>query len=260
MTQTNNQIHTHTNSDVSHRSSLNLDLPATHAERSKSKPGDNSTLQPKKSPSGQPWSPNVQVLDLAATDSSLRGFRGGFAAGDYGYFVPNYNNGDFSGKVARVDLATFSQVQVLDLAATDPDLKGFSGGFTSGGYGYFVPNKNNLGVNFGKVARVDLATFSQVQVLDLAATDPDLEGFEGGFASSGYGYFVPNYNYRFFLDFSGKVARVELANFSQVQVLDLTTTDYDLQGFLGGFESGGYGYFVPYYSNADFSGRIWRGW
>ena len=57
-------------------------------------------------------------------------------------------------------------VQVLDLTATDPNLDGFSGGFESGGYGYFVPFRNNLhiapgdlGVQHtysGKVARVDL--------------------------------------------------------------------------------------------------------
>ena len=41
--------------------------------------------------------------------------------------------------MARVDLATFSGVQVLDLTYTDPDLKGFFGGFASGDYGYFVP-------------------------------------------------------------------------------------------------------------------------
>ena len=101
------------------------------------------------STSSPPWSPNVQVLDLTATDPDLKGFAGGFASGGYGYFAPQrYFDGDFSGKVARVDLATFSQVQVLDLTATDPDLKGFTGGFASGGYGY-VSN----GVEFGKVAR-----------------------------------------------------------------------------------------------------------
>ena len=55
--------------------------------------------------------------------------------------MPFFNN-DYFGKVVRVDLATFSQVQVLDLATIDPDLKGFWGGFASGGYGYFVPYSN----------------------------------------------------------------------------------------------------------------------
>ena len=40
---------------------------------------------------------------------------------------------------ARFDLATFTQVQVLGLTATDDALKGFNGGFASGGYGYVVP-------------------------------------------------------------------------------------------------------------------------
>ena len=90
------------------------------------------------STSSPSWSPDIQVLDLNATDPDLRGFSGGFASGGYGYFVP-WKPSDYSGKVARVDLANFSQVQVLDLTTTDPDLKGFIGGFASGGYAYFVP-------------------------------------------------------------------------------------------------------------------------
>ena len=137
-------------------------------------------------------------------------------SGGYGNFVPNIN-GTQLGKVAQVGLATFSQVQVLDLAATDADLKGFAGGFASGGYGYFVPHFNN-GAYFGKVARVNLASFSQVQVLDLTATDPDLKGFYGGFASNGYGYFVPYNNF----DMSEKIRKIDDAYFGKVVRIDLT--------------------------------------
>ena len=204
----------------------------------------------------------VQVLDLTATDPDLKGFYGGFASAGYGYFVPyrnkNDNDGssDYFGKVVRVDLTTFSQVQVLDLTATDPDLKGFFGGFASGGYGYFVPYYN--GNFFGKVVRVDLATFSQVQVLDLTTTDPDLTGFWGGFASGDYGYLVPHNNNG---GRSGKVARVDLATFSQAQVLDLTATDPHLKGFWGGFASDDYGYFVPFnnYNGTGVAGDAYFG-
>lgn len=44
--------------------------------------------------------------------------------------------------------------QSLDLAAFDPDLEGFQGGFSDGRYGYFVPYYN--GVYFGTVARIQL--------------------------------------------------------------------------------------------------------
>ena len=141
----------------------------------------------------------MQVLGLTATDADLKGFDGGFASGDYGYVVP-HNNGARFGKVARFDLATFSQVQVLDLTATDTDLKSFYGGFAWGDYGYVVPYSN------GKVARFDFATFSQVQVLDLTATDADLKGFYFGFALGDYGYVVPFDNGAKF----GKVARFML--------------------------------------------------
>ena len=260
---------------------LNLELPPEHVEWSKFNPGDNTSVMRRShveakellrledrrhlSSSRQSWNPNVQVLDLTAVDSELKGFSGGFESGGYGYFVPFRNtrhsdeNWGCSGKVARVDLAKFSQVQVLDLTDTDPDLKGFNGGFASGDYGYFVPYRNGLHPNFyfGKVARVDLATFSQVQVLDLTTTDADLMGFQGGFASGGYGYFVPYCNGLEPDFYSGKVARVDLKSFSQVQVLDLTDTDPDLKGFLGGFASGDYGYFVPYY-NGDWFGKVAR--
>ena len=43
------------------------------------------------------------MLDLAALDSSLKGFNGGFTDGRYGYFVPYYN-GSYFGKVARIPL------------------------------------------------------------------------------------------------------------------------------------------------------------
>merc|ERR1711972_1231706 len=68
---------------------------------------------------------------------------GGFSDGTYGYLVP-YSNGAYHGiayhgKVARFTLNTFGDVQVLDLASTDSDLQGFTGGFTDRTYGYVVP-------------------------------------------------------------------------------------------------------------------------
>ena len=41
--------------------------------------------------------------------------------------------------MARLALASFGQVQVLDLAATDVNLKGSFGGFSNGTYGYAAP-------------------------------------------------------------------------------------------------------------------------
>ena len=71
-----------------------------------------------------------------------------------------------------MNLTTFSQVQVLDLAATDTDLWGFQGGFASGAYGYLVPynNHDRDGTRsfdeayFGKVVRIDLLEGSRFPV------------------------------------------------------------------------------------------------
>jgi len=187
----------------------------------------------------------ASVLDLTATDSDLKGFRGGFTDGTYGYMVP-WNNGAYSGKVARFSLSDFSSVLVLDLTATDSDLKGFWGGFTDGTYGYMVPHYN--GDKSDKVARFSLSDFSSVLVLDLTAKDSDLKGFVGGFTDGTYGYMVPYSNGG---GFFGKVARFSLSDFSTVSVLDLTATDSDLKGFVGGFTDGTYGYMVPYSNVAE---------
>jgi hypothetical protein len=191
----------------------------------------------------------VTVLDLTTVDSDLKGFHGGFTDGRYGYFVPYaIAIGNYSGKVARVDLQNFVSggVTVLDLTTVDRSLKGFWGGFTDGRYGYFVPDY------YGKVARVDLQNFAAggVTALDLATVDSALKGFFGGFSDGRYGYFVP-YSY-------GKVARVDLQNFTAggVTALDLTAVDSGLKGFIGGFTDGRYGYFVG--NNSYSAGKVAR--
>ena len=90
--------------------------------------------------------------------------------------------------------------------------------------------------------------------LDLTLTDEDLKGFYGGFTDGKYVYFVPYHNDD---DYHGKIARVDLFDFSTVDVLDLTSTDADLKGFVGGFTDGRYGYFAPYKNDSN-SGKVAR--
>ena len=120
----------------------------------------------------------------------------------WGYVVPR-NNSALFGRVARFRLDDFSTVQVLNLEATDPLLKGFMGGFTDGTWGYVVPYTNASNAPFGRVARFRLDDFSTVQVLNLGATDPLLKGFIGGFTDGTWGYVVPYSNGAPF----GRVAR-----------------------------------------------------
>ena len=109
---------------------------------------------------------------------------------------------------------------------------------------------NNPYVPFGPHARMlDLANTS----IDGGLIDTNLKGFIGGFTDGRYGYFVPYYNGVP----HGKVARVDLNDFSSVSVLDLTGTDADLTGFIGGFTDGRYGYFVPY-DNGAHHGKVAR--
>lgn len=150
------------------------------------------------------------------------------------------------------------QAQSLDMGAVDIGLKGFSGGFTDGRYGYFVPNNNAFGIS-GNVSRLDLQNLapSGVTSLDLAASDRFLKGFEGGFTDGRYGYFVPNFTGSVL---SGKVARVDLQNFtaSGVTALDLAAVDSSLNGFSGAFSDGRYGYLAPYANTSGLSGKVAR--
>jgi len=190
----------------------------------------------------------VTVLDVptVAGDGDLKGFHGGFAAGDHGYLVP-YSNGAYHGKVVRFDLATFTNVAVLDVAdtvmtntgQTDGDLKGFWGGFTAGDHGYLVPYHN--GARFGKVVR--FSTTLDFSSIDLSVTnsDPELIGFKGGFAHDNSGYLVPSKN--------GKVVQFSTSDFSanNVTVIDFPylTGDASLVEFSGGFKDGTHGYLIP---------------
>lgn len=82
----------------------------------------------------------VQVLNAPKTiraqipsnpDNELRGFSGGFASGKYGFFVPQFHGAGFSGKLCRVTIDTWTELQVLDVSTSDGSLTGFFGGFTS---------------------------------------------------------------------------------------------------------------------------------
>ena len=212
----------------------------------------------------------VDSLDLRTIDNELQFFEGGFVHGDYGYLVPTSTTGwtisyDVRlGKVVRFSLSDFSlsAVQVLDLAQTDVKLKGFSGGFTDGVWGYMVPwypatTAGRIQIYTGKLARFQLADFSTVQVLDLEAIDSSLKGFYKGFYAGGWGYLLKS---RTGGSGDGKMVRFSVADFTTVEVLDLTNTDADLKGFFGGFTDGTWGYAVPYHggSGVGFFGKVPR--
>jgi hypothetical protein len=150
------------------------------------------------------------------------------------------------------------QAQNVDMAQFDASLKGYVGGFTDGRYAYFVPFHNG-NAHFGIVARLDLQDFTVkgVSVLDLGGFDPTLKGFHGGFTDGRYGYFVPFYNGT---AYSGKIARVDLQNFSPtgISTLDLTQVGAALKGFYGGFTDGRYGYLVPAKDGSNYPGALVR--
>ncbi|RLN88768.1 hypothetical protein BBJ28_00022455, partial [Nothophytophthora sp. Chile5] len=156
----------------------------------------------------------------------------------------------YSGLIARVDLRDFTSVSFLDLTAIHSELRGFMRGFAYRQYVILVPHRSefyrvNGQSQSGKVVRIDTTGFSAsgVSYLDLTAAlrsqvpdfaDHDLRGFNGGVVSGKYGLFVPYFNGA---TFSGKVCRINLDKFEEVQTLDLTQLDGALRGFADGILS-----------------------
>jgi hypothetical protein len=156
----------------------------------------------------------------------------------------------YSGVVARVDLRDFTSVQYLDLVAVDDGLRGFMRGFAYRHYVFLVPHRSQYfdpkgPAQSGKVVRIDTTNFSPsgVSYLDLTTAlrsqvpdfaDSHLRGFNGGVVSGKYGFFVPYFNGA---TFSGKVCRINLDKFDEVQTLDLTQLDTNLRGFADGILS-----------------------
>ncbi|KAF4137967.1 PAN domain [Phytophthora infestans] len=236
---------------------------------------------------------SVEVLDLAAINSRYVGFSSAITYGNQAYLVPfrrpltgderTMNLREFpasnSGLVVRVNLNTFRVSGSLDLALFHPDLCGFSGAVTVTHFAYFVPymrvrqpDSEEVSPYSGLVARVDLRDFTSVQFLDLTIVDTGLRGFMRGFAYRQYVFLVPH-RWKFFdpkgPTQSGKVARIDTNDFtpSGISFLDLTAAlrsqvpdfaDSDLRGFHGGVVSGKYGFFVPYFNGATFSGKVCR--
>ncbi|KAH8076558.1 hypothetical protein JL721_569 [Aureococcus anophagefferens] len=221
----------------------------------------------------------TESIDLTKTHERLRGFVGGFAVGDYAYFVPHFDGRNPGHVVARVDAVNFdeSAVEFLDLWDYDtlPHGAGTLGGFFSGfgytttglragdpragvEYGFLVPHCNI----YGKLVRLALANFTSgdlttaVDVLDLTEIDPDLRGFAGGAVIGRYGLLVPYKNRPGDRGFFGKLVRVDLETFEVEQVLDLTRIEINsetteiagdaLRGFIGGINFGKYLVLVPH--------------
>jgi hypothetical protein len=183
----------------------------------------------------------VTVLDLATVDPDLVYFTSGFTDGRYAYLTArSYTHG----KIARIDLRNFTTAGVtsLNLTAIDSNLGGFGGSFTDGNFGYFTTLDTAPGVYGGKIARVNLANFTAdgVAVLDLAAVDPALKGFQGGFTDGRYAWIAP-------AAIGSKGARIDLANFSTSGVAVIDFPSLDPAGtWPSGFTNGRHGILVPY--------------
>lgn len=102
------------------------------------------------------------TLDLTAVYSGLNSFGGAFIAGKYLYLVSHRYAPSATpahGNLTRIDLQNFTTTGVtwIDMTATNPDLKGYQGGFMDGRYGYLAPGDYGSAVFHGKMVRFQLS-------------------------------------------------------------------------------------------------------
>eukprot|EP00434_Breviolum_minutum_P006313 symbB.v1.2.005572.t1/scaffold296.1/size257539/14 len=157
-------------------------------------------------------------------------------------------------------VASFSTVESFDIDAVAGSSAGrcqqFSGGFDDGTYGYLIPNQ------YGEICRFQLSNFGafgekrggsgrSTGYLNLQSTDGDLQGMRPGFQAKGYGYLAPHTSSS--STSLGKMVRFNLASFSSVSVVDLTTVSSDLKRFSSAITDDTYGYLIP-----DENGKVVR--
>lgn len=228
---------------------------------------------------------NPEYIDLTLTDSRLEGFHGCCYDGNHVYLAPYANSVGASGVVARINVNDFSTIELLDLSLTDVELKGFTGCFVDGANVYFVPDYN-IGFGFGyKLARVKTRDFSTVDVLDLSLTDALLNSFTGGAIHKGYAYLFPwkggigtylpkidlkTFTVESYLDLtsyaggyasgfihgkylylatktsSSTIAKIDLDDFTTVEIIGLYSIDPNLNIIKGCCTDGIYGYFATH--------------
>ena len=95
-------------------------------------------------------------IDMTKSHERLRGFVGGFAVGDYAYFVPHFDGRNPGHIVARVDAVDFREdgVEHLDLWEYDQTLAGFFSGF---GYTTTGPARGRTPERFHRMERSHVA-------------------------------------------------------------------------------------------------------
>jgi len=166
-----------------------------------------------------------EVLNLAATDSSLKGFIAGFGYGDYAHFVSSGSaNGVYTGIVVRVDVRDFSTFEKLDLGALHAEHKFLKDAWHVGDSAYVLTGLSNQPAH---VVRIDLQSFQVAASVRL--TDVD--------ACAGDRYCMKNPNSGFtdgklygFALFSSQVARVTFSTFPDLSSVSV----FDVEGAVGG--------------------------
>jgi hypothetical protein len=198
-------------------------------------------------------SSGVSVLNTQAYSSQFIGFHGGFTDGVYGYLVPYATSLDGTGTIVRFGLERFStsDMTALNLQSINRNYAGYSGGFTDGSYGYFVP-RGQIGsftgqANFARVALWNFTT-SGTTMLNIQSVDAQIYGYNGGFIEGRYAYLIPALGYSAYAYGHGRVARVDLTNFTTGGITILNLYDYNARvgSFFGGFSDGRYSYFSMY--------------
>jgi hypothetical protein len=164
----------------------------------------------------------------------------------------DYNTQDGMGPYA-------SQVAMIDLAAVNSRLKGFSGAFTAFSSApyvnetYLVPAEDDA-----RYTRTVWRLVLESQYTP-SATHVGFGAPPRSIQDTEYLYLSPNYNGQTYF---GTVVRISTPTFASgtpvIETLDLTTINANFTGFTSTFTDGTYGYLVPGRNAFGLSGKLVR--
>jgi len=161
-----------------------------------------------------------KVLNLAATDSTLKGFIAGFGYGEYAHFVSSGGAGGVvQGIMVRVDVKDFSTFQKLDFGALNAGHKSPRDVWHVGDSAYVLTALSTQVLS--NVVRIDLQSFQVASSVRLTDVDTGMRNAKAGFTDGKlYGFALDTF----------KVARVTFSTFPDLSSVSV----FDVEGAVGG--------------------------
>jgi PGF-pre-PGF domain-containing protein len=206
-----------------------------------------------------------EYFNITRVNSTLKGFGGVVASGNYVYYIP-YSNGHSNGDMVRYDTSRSytdpASWEYFNVSRVNPAAAGFWGATVSGTYLYLCPSYNDAGASGDSVRYDTTETFTDPaswEYFDISAVNADLKGFAGDVSAGQYVYYIP---WSTDADYSGVTARYDITkpytDPASWEAFDIATVNTTLVGFWGGDASGNYVYYSPNGNSIAYSGNAAR--